>query len=157
MSAVILLSEVFFIIKSHPPIRSLMVQSEKEPQGGYKATLTLADGSTITLNSQGKLMCPEQFGDTREVTLEGEAFFQINRKAAKPFIVHSAGLKTSVLGTSFNINTFGSESIEVTVVTGKVQVQAEYNEAQQAHLSPVALAKGEQAHLQYLRQRPEKN
>ena len=118
---------------------------EKETQRGHKATLTLADGSTITLNSQSKLIYPENFGNTREVTLEGEAFFQVNRNPDKPFIVHSHGLKTTVLGTSFNIKAFEDKNIEVTVATGKVQVQTANNEALGTDLSPVALAKGEQA------------
>ena len=118
---------------------------EKETQRGHKATLTLADGSTITLNSQSKLIYPENFGNTREVTLEGEAFFQVNRNPDKPFIVHSHGLKTTVLGTSFNIKAFKDKNIEVTVATGKVQVQTANNEVLGADLSPVALAKGEQA------------
>ncbi|MCG8323297.1 MAG: FecR domain-containing protein [Cytophagales bacterium] len=118
---------------------------EKETQRGHKATLTLADGSTVILNSQSKLIYPENFDNIREVTLEGEAFFQVNRNPAKPFIVHSHGLKTTVLGTSFNIKAFNDEDIAVTVATGKVKVQAANNAVNGTDVSPIALAKGEQA------------
>ena len=47
---------------------------EKQTQKGQKSTITLMDGSTVVLNAQSKLSFPEQFSDTREVILEGEAF-----------------------------------------------------------------------------------
>ncbi|ACU04559.1 FecR family protein [Pedobacter heparinus] len=87
-------------------------------------SVILADGSKITLNAGSKLSYPKQFkGRTREVFLEGEAMFEVARDIKKPFIVHSGNLRTTVLGTSFNIKAYkGDERIQVTVISGKVNV-----------------------------------
>jgi ferric-dicitrate binding protein FerR (iron transport regulator) len=56
------------------------------------------------------------------VTLEGEGFFDIVSDPSKPFKVHTGKVVTTVLGTSFNINTLESEKVTVTVTRGKVAV-----------------------------------
>ncbi|MRG47269.1 DUF4974 domain-containing protein [Chitinophaga sp. SYP-B3965] len=86
--------------------------------------LTLPDNTVITLNAGSILTYPERFiGDTREITLEGEGFFEVATDAGKPFIIHAGGLNTTVLGTSFNITAYrNSPQLSVTVLTGKVAV-----------------------------------
>ncbi|MDN5212652.1 FecR domain-containing protein [Fulvivirgaceae bacterium BMA12] len=101
----------------------------KETLPGQKLTITLMDGSTVLLNSGSRLIYPKLFGNTREVTLEGEAFFMVSRNEQKPFIIKSGELTTTVLGTSFNIKAFQNENIEVTVATGKVKVSHDNEEA----------------------------
>ena len=98
---------------------------EKVSQHGQKSTIPLSDGSQVKLNSGSKLIFPKLFeGNTREVFLEGEAFFEVEKDPGSPFIVRSGDLVTTVLGTSFNIKAYpGEEAIEVTVATGKVKVQ----------------------------------
>ena len=92
-------------------------------QPGQRAIYILPDGSRVSLNAGSSITFPKKFNnDTRTVVLEGEAFFDIVRNAEQPFIVTSAGIKTEVLGTSFNIRAYHGENIEVTVATGKVQV-----------------------------------
>jgi transmembrane sensor len=84
--------------------------------------VTLADGTVVTLNAQSMIRYPESFaGATREVYLEGEAFFSVARDEAHPFIIHTGALTTQVLGTSFNVRT-QAETVTVSVATGKVQV-----------------------------------
>ena len=97
---------------------------ERLTTGGQKSKVTLPDGTVVHLNSESRLRFPEQFGKTREVILEGEAFFQVTRDESKPFLVNSGGLVTQVLGTSFNIKAFSGEDIQVTVATGKVSVES---------------------------------
>ncbi|MBQ4819395.1 FecR domain-containing protein [Aquimarina sp. MMG016] len=96
-------------------------------KSGGKKKVTLPDGSVITLNAESKLSYPNRFSDsTRSVTLIGEAFFDIKRDIAKPFIVHTDDLKVKVLGTSFNIKSYpDDEKIETTLVTGKVELLQE--------------------------------
>ncbi|MCX2682038.1 FecR domain-containing protein [Galbibacter sp. EGI 63066] len=91
---------------------------------GEKKEALLPDGSKVMLNAGSTLQYPEQFNaQTREVTLRGEAFFKVNRNEQYPFIVHSNGLDTRVLGTSFNIHAYPtSKNIKVSVATGKVKV-----------------------------------
>ncbi|WP_020529867.1 FecR family protein [Flexithrix dorotheae] len=97
---------------------------EKFARRGQKNTIVLKDGSKIKLNSGSKIEFPENFGEkTREVFLEGEAFFDVEHDATRPFIVNSGGVRTKVLGTSFNIkNSKTHNKVEVALVTGKVEV-----------------------------------
>ena len=85
---------------------------------------TLPDGSVVALNSNSKLIFPKEFiGDTREVTIVGEGFFEVKPDASKPFIINAGNAQVKVVGTSFNVSAYpGSESVEVVVATGKVQV-----------------------------------
>jgi transmembrane sensor len=86
--------------------------------------LRLPDGSTVLLNEGSKLEYPTTFdGNTREVYLQGEGFFDIQHDPSKPFLVKTADVTTTVLGTAFNIRAFPSDRhITVTVTRGKVKV-----------------------------------
>jgi transmembrane sensor len=86
--------------------------------------IILADGTKVWVRRGSKLQFPKQFaGRTREVTLVGEAFFEVEKDPSKPFIIHSGEMTTKVLGTSFNIKAYENDkAAEVTVVTGKVSV-----------------------------------
>lgn len=91
---------------------------------GQKMDLTLADGSKVRLNSGSTLKFPENFeGNTREVELIGEAFFEVAEDPDKPFIIRSSDIRTRVLGTTFNVSAYpDNEEVAVTLATGKVRV-----------------------------------
>jgi ferric-dicitrate binding protein FerR (iron transport regulator) len=90
---------------------------------GQKVTIRLPDGTIVKLNSSSKLIFPDKFiGYTREVTLDGEGYFEVVHNPSLPFIVHTNHSATQVLGTSFNVNAKSSSSTEVTLVTGRVKV-----------------------------------
>jgi transmembrane sensor len=91
---------------------------------GQQKKISLPDGSSIILNSGSKISFPKQFSDTsREVSLEGEAFFTIQKDEKRPFVVTSGRLTTRVLGTSFNVFAYRALSLlKIGVATGKVQV-----------------------------------
>lgn len=97
----------------------------RETKAGEKLKLKLSDGSILHVNSNSKIEFPKKFtGSTREVFLEGQAFFEVQRDESKPFIVHTKGLLTKVLGTSFSIKEeAGGQMSQVAVLTGKVQVE----------------------------------
>ncbi|HEY4207155.1 MAG TPA: FecR domain-containing protein, partial [Puia sp.] len=83
--------------------------------------LTLPDGSKILLHKDAHVDFDPAFsGKTREVTLIGEAYFDI-RHDPRPFIVHTGPITTTVLGTAFNINAHDKD-LTVTVLKGKVKV-----------------------------------
>lgn len=84
---------------------------------------TLPDGSQISLNKNSQLSYPSAFkGEQREVTLSGEAFFDVSHDAAHPFVIHTEMMDVKVLGTSFNVQAYpGGDSVHVSVKTGKVQ------------------------------------
>jgi transmembrane sensor len=108
----------------------------------------LPDGSVVALNSNSKLVFPKQFkGDTREVTIEGEAFFDVKPNAEKPFIINAGNAQVKVVGTSFNVCAYPeTETVEVVVETGKVQVISKNNELT-ARLNEVFLVPGEKGTL----------
>jgi len=103
-----------------------VTQLEKSTRNGEVATVLLADGSKIWLNSGSKLSYPDKFrGNTREVTLSGEAYFEIAKNPSSTFIIHTDALTTQVLGTSFNINAYnGSSNVVIAVLSGKIRIAA---------------------------------
>jgi len=96
----------------------------KTVPNGQKLSLTLWDGTVVKVNSGSTISFPEEFSDSlREVHLEGEAFFEVNRDILRPFIIKSGNVETVVLGTSFNVNAYpNQEQIKVAVAEGKVKV-----------------------------------
>ncbi len=86
--------------------------------------VTLKDGSQVTLKKGAKLAFGADFGTgaTREVTLEGVAFFNVTKDAAHPFVVKGETFEVRVLGTSFEID---ENTNKVVVETGRVEVAAE--------------------------------
>lgn len=93
-------------------------------EDGSKKEVVLPDGSIALLNIDSKLVYPEEFGaDIREITLIGEAFFDIAHNKQKPFIVNTNNMKVKVLGTSFNVKSYPDDKkVETTLVTGKVEL-----------------------------------
>jgi len=105
---------------------------------------TLPDGSVVSLNSNSKLVFPKEFlGNTREVTIYGEAFFNVKPDASKPFIINAGNAQVKVVGTSFNVLAYPeTETVEVVVATGKVQVSGKNTGATNAN-SLILLVPGE--------------
>jgi len=94
------------------------------PNGG-QYRLTLPDGTEVWLNAASSLRYPTAFqGDTREVELTGEAYFEVKHQGDKPFVVSSAGQKVKVLGTEFNINRYAEQAVGITtLIHGRVEVE----------------------------------
>lgn len=92
---------------------------------GNRETVTLPDGSQVTLNRNTLLTYDPDFGDNnRTVSLNGEAFFDVEPDAAKPFIILTDNARIQVLGTSFNVTAYDSLSaVEVIVQTGVVSLE----------------------------------
>ena len=87
--------------------------------------IKLPDGSTALLNEGSTLKYSDSFSGqaSREVSLIGEAFFDIKHDPTKPFVVHTGKLSTTVLGTSFNVKAYADDDdITITVTRGKVKV-----------------------------------
>lgn len=95
------------------------------PKGG-EYSLILSDGTRVFVNSMSKLVYPVNFtGDKREITLEGEAYFEVFKDKSKPFIVNIKGLKVEVLGTSFNVKAYPDDKQSfTTLVEGKVKLNS---------------------------------
>lgn len=90
---------------------------------GKEYSLTLADGSSVTLNAETRLKFPNAFtGRERKIYLSGEAYFDIARDEAHPFLVEFEEGKVQVLGTQFNIKAYKGKNTCATLVSGKVKI-----------------------------------
>jgi ferric-dicitrate binding protein FerR (iron transport regulator) len=100
---------------------------EKTSVKAAKQEILLADGTHIWLNALSKIHYPERFNsDTREVFLEGEAYFEVAENPEKPFLVHSQGSLIQVLGTTFTVRSYAAEpTVEVNLLSGKVSFSLE--------------------------------
>lgn len=92
--------------------------------------IILSDGTLVWLKGNSSLSYPPEFsGATRNVSLQGEALFEVAKDAQHPFVISCGDLTTTVLGTSFNIKS-SDEKIEVVVLTGKVSLTSSNNKNQ---------------------------
>jgi ferric-dicitrate binding protein FerR (iron transport regulator) len=98
---------------------------------GQTRTVTLPDGSRVLLNANSRLRTPARWaaGATREVWLEGEAFFRVTKKESTPrgtgearFVVHTGQVDVAVLGTQFNVTNRRGQTT-VTLNEGKVKLE----------------------------------
>ena len=108
---------------SDKPTGVVMTNTNDKPE-----TITLNDGTTVSLQPNSTITFSEKFGDhNRIVYLKGEGFFKVKRDTTSPFYVYAGNLVTEVLGTSFTVKSYEKEKVsEVIVVSGKVMV---YNAA----------------------------
>ena len=132
MIIAVLTSGILFVLYKRPadPVSKSAALIEKSNSKGTKSVLQLSDGSRIWLNADSRLIYPQTFsGKTREVTLNGEAFFDVAKNAARPFIIHLSNGTVRVLGTSFNVRAYDNENkIETSVATGKVAFIPKYQD-----------------------------
>lgn len=110
---------------SRDPLASLM---EKHNAKGTKSIIQLPDGSKIWLNADSKIRYPESFkGASREIYLNGEAFFDVVKSPDHPFVIHLANGTVKVLGTSFNVRAYDNEPVvETSVATGRIAFIPKY-------------------------------
>jgi transmembrane sensor len=108
------------------------------PRGG-EYQLVLPDGSIAYINSGSRLDFPTIFdGDIREVTLSGEAYFEVIHDPERPFIVNSPDFRVTVTGTAFNVYNYPDDVAETTLVNGRVMVSSDNHDH-------VSLKPGQQA------------
>ncbi|PSL33435.1 FecR family protein [Chitinophaga ginsengisoli] len=119
MAAAVIIAVGIWALYPKQVEKKLIVYVPKQQQN----RIVLPDSSIVWLNADSKL----QYTDgpqRREVTLSGEAFFDV-KKADKPFVVKAGGSTTTVLGTSFNIKAYNGEPTAITVASGKIRVEDE--------------------------------
>lgn len=92
------------------------------PRGGEYA-VTLSDGSRVSLNADSELKYLVVFDEKkREVWLSGEAYFEVVQDSSRPFYVVTNTVRVKVYGTSFNVNTYGTEGTQTVLVSGQVGI-----------------------------------
>ncbi len=133
----IFLIPVFFIYQYFTPVKDQKVSASL----AMTETL-LPDGTRVTLNSGSSIEFPTRFeGDAREVKLQGEAYFEVQHDALKPFIVSSGNMRVKVFGTAFNVNTYKqAASMEVILTRGRISVFYKDKVNEQIMLTPGDMA-----------------
>ncbi|MDR6785729.1 transmembrane sensor [Pedobacter africanus] len=109
----------------------LLVKNRPQPveifnKAGQRMVVKLPDSSVVTLNGGSKISYDATafLGKTRDLELQGEAFFEVTKKPDRPFTVKSGKLKVRVLGTKFNVNAYpDSKQLCVALVSGSVEVR----------------------------------
>ncbi len=126
---IVLATGVLYISGVFNQKKGTVVWNEKVTPPGEKSVLTLSDGSKVILNAGSKLRYPEYLnGNTREIYLEGEAYFAIKHENNKPLIVHAGNLTTADLGTEFDISAYpDNKTIAVSLLEGKVKISSDKN------------------------------
>lgn len=110
----------FLALKRSKPAPTYVIQRNT---GGAPVRHLLPDSTTVYIAAGSHIRYETNFqGDTREVFLDGEAFFDVRPDHQKPFIIRSGEVHTEVLGTSFRVTAFKGTPLQVAVASGKVQV-----------------------------------
>lgn len=95
-----------------------------EALNGERKSIQLPDGSVVTLNAGSTVQLGSGFGEsTREIFLQGEAFFDVKSDPRSPFIVHTPAVDVKAVGTAFNVKAYPNDKIvETSLISGVVEV-----------------------------------
>jgi transmembrane sensor len=131
-AVVVLAMSIGLLLKEPKSEPEKLAEVNKEKPQSKKDTVhkwvKLPDGSSVQLNLDSYLEYPDSFEGkaSREVRLIGEAYFDIKHDDKHPFVIYTGKIKTTVLGTAFNINAYDADhAVTVTVTRGKVKVEDE--------------------------------
>jgi transmembrane sensor len=113
-------SVLFFVLKSAN--NNYALQIIKNSENAVKK-VTLPDSSFVFLNKGAEIRYSENFSDARDISMQGEVFFDVKRDPSKTFTIAVGECKVQVLGTSFNI-VQDSAAVEIVVTSGKVSFQS---------------------------------
>ncbi len=121
---------------------TIITYSEIKAPLGSKSEVVLPDGSKVWLNAGSKIRYQSSFNKkNRNIFLEGEAYFKVNKNKQLPFIVKTGDLNIVAIGTEFNVKAYNEDGIiETTLIEGKVTIrndrQAKNHYVQQVSLEP---------------------
>lgn len=124
---------IFFINYSLRLDKSVIKQpnntfvNEVVTKRGSKSSIKLPDGTIVRLNTDSRLTYLNfTAGKNREVTLIGEAYFDVAHDSSRPFIIHTGKINIKVLGTSFNVRNYPQDKeLETSLIKGKIEVSLE--------------------------------
>lgn len=105
---------------------------------GARTKLYLPDGTLVWLNAGSKIVYSQGFGvDDRNLSLEGEGYFEVTKNEKIPFVVETRELNLKVLGTKFNFKNYPEdEEVTVNLMEGKVALQNELKKMPALYLTP---------------------
>ncbi|TWJ01685.1 FecR family protein [Mucilaginibacter frigoritolerans] len=120
-AAIMIVAVGLYLFKTKSVEETSLVQLQTKQ--GALAQVKLPDGTMVTLNSLSVLKYPNHFnGQTREVYLSGEGYFDVASDHSHPFIVHTEKAAIKVLGTAFNLKSYANDAqFEATLFRGSIQ------------------------------------
>jgi transmembrane sensor len=132
-----------FFFAGSPENRNLLkenkqVLSQISTKNSSKTSLILSDGTKVWLNAGSNLTYDTNYNKTvREVSLTGEAFFDVTKNKAKPFIIHTSKFDIKVLGTEFNVKSYSTDrTTEASLIRGSIEVTFKDNPNKKIILKP---------------------
>jgi ferric-dicitrate binding protein FerR (iron transport regulator) len=133
-----LLVSLFLFLRHDKPDQTLFADNVVKVSRGVVSYLHLPDGTQVWLNSGSRLSYSNSFNkENRNVTLEGEAYFEVTKNTKKPFIVRGKEVAVKVLGTKFNVKSYNEDaSVAVTLLEGSVHLSDITNLASSLVLKP---------------------
>lgn len=142
-AAIILLAGWYVFKKESTPggsisPHSLALNSEVSTKNGSRSKVMLPDGTQVWLNAGSKLTYGKAFGQTlREVSLTGEAYFDVVKDSSKPFLIHARNIDIRVLGTAFNVKSYpGEKTTETSLLRGSVEISIHNRPEEKIILKP---------------------
>ncbi len=132
IAAILLIPSILLSVYllSQPKTNEPLSYLEARMTPGMMGSLVLSDGTKVWLNSSSSLTYPNTFsGQTREVVLDGEAYFEVIENTDCPFIVNTENTSVTVLGTKFNMDAYKSNSfVTTTLVEGAIEFNYRNNQ-----------------------------
>jgi transmembrane sensor len=126
------------LVRPTPAPAPLQYEYTQASKAGERKSFQLPDGSKVMLNAGSTLTMAKDFNSSsREVTLEGEAFFDVSHNPGKPFIIHTAAMHVKVLGTIFNVKAYPADkTAETSLLKGSVEITLKNDEKKKIILHP---------------------
>lgn len=137
----ILVAGSFYLLtkKGNTGIASSEAISSVVTKNGNRTKIVLPDGSQVWLNAGSKLDYNNSTfnKELREVSLNGEAYFDVTKNANKPFIIHTKKMDIKVVGTAFNVRSYSNEKMaEAALIRGSIEVTLKDRKGQKIMLTP---------------------
>ena len=114
----------FYHIGRNVTKKDILILNHLITDSGSKRRFVLPDSTIVWLNSNSKLEYPTTFSESsREISLEGEAYFEVSHDVNKPFHVHAGDMDIEVLGTHFSVENYpDKKGVEAVLAEGRIKV-----------------------------------
>lgn len=109
----------------HKAFAAKETKNQVSTQRGSRTKIVLPDGTKVWLNASSKLIYANDFNDApiREVSLSGEAFFEVVHDADHPFVIHTSGMDIRDIGTAFDVKAYPEDkTVEATLISGAIEI-----------------------------------
>jgi transmembrane sensor len=122
-ASILVIAVAATILIRHSPLTSHLARSDYATQIGERSTITLADGSTVVLNTASRIHVAFDAQVRRVQLLAGQAWFEVAKNQPPPFIVEAGDRVVTAHGTAFDVRLEDHDRVQVTLIEGRVSVE----------------------------------